>query len=180
MESLKPEVGTHDNVKISCLEHNKEKRLTSLRCYYNLFSPPQKHRFTRLVRLWGKKLGIITNLGRNGDTIEILLLKQIALNTIRIEEVETGIRTNQIPKYGNEDNYALDCQKERREAIKLLITILHTKKKKKSATSLDDVRNILRKDKGLDSTETELDPDMHDRKIRTDVDLTLRVAPDLE
>lgn len=176
MERVNPEAGKYTLSQLKALEGRRDRIQKYVRDYYNLFDFHQKMRFRRLVREWGKKLGFYRHKGRHFDDIEIILLKQIALNTIRIEETEFLVRSGQVPRFGTEDTYSLACQKERRETIKLLHTLIHTKRKKKSVTSFDDVRNVLRKDKGLEETETQLEPDKYDRARRPDVGITLRVA----
>lgn len=180
MESLEPDVATRDNREIKKFVKKSGRIKKWIGGFYKLLDNEQQIRFRKLLHAWCEKFSIPLSPDQynkdSQETLELLLLKQIALNTIRIEMAEYLILGDKTSQYTKVEDYYLAYQKERREAIRLFYSIIHSAKKKKSVISLDEVRNRLREDKGLDNVETTVQPDKFDRDRRIDKEVVLRVA----
>ena len=133
--------------------------------FYRKLGDYQKRRFNRIVNSLAYKL----NLALNQCPIEMILMRQIALMTVKIDEAELQIINNPEEKYASDaEAWILRAQKERRGALELLSRMGKSKEKRKSVTSYDDLRNILRDKEDLPATVTEIKKDGHQRRAHND------------
>jgi len=131
--------------------------------YYRKLEKFQKRRFTRITASIAKRLG----LKLNQCPVEIILIRQIALNTIRIEEAELYLLNHAEEKWENEklEKWLVTAQKERREAIKDLSSLSKMTGKKGEVDKFKDLRDALRSTEKLpESKKVRYNPDGHDRR----------------
>lgn len=118
--------------------------------FYSKLTQHQKSRFQRIVKSLARKLAL--ELNRN--PLEMILVRQIALNSIRIEDAELSIIEGENPKYmSNVEKWLFLAQKERRDAISLLATVARVTEKSDRVSSFKVLRDVLREEEGLPPTE---------------------------
>ncbi len=135
--------------------------------YFSSLTKHQKTRFKRIEGSLARKLG----LKLNQSPIEMILVRQIALNTVRIEEAELDIINNKEEEYGKKiEDWLFRAQRERREAISTLTTITKVSKTKTGENKFGIFREVFRDNEKLKkSKKTEIQPDGHDRRYRDNV-----------
>jgi len=132
--------------------------------YFRKLDKEQKYRFNRIVHSIARKY----MLALNRYPTEMLLIRDIALLTVRIEMMEREVLGKALCM--QEEELILKWQKERREAINLLTKIVKVAEKKDGVKGFGDLRNILREKEGLDkSNKSQINPDGHDRRYYDDL-----------
>lgn len=129
--------------------------------FYTKYSINQKRRFHRIVHSIARHYGIALNQA----PIETLLIRRISINTIEAEDLKVCVMDN--PRA--EDalkirEFLIKLDKEIREAMVTLVTILKVDNKKLSANKYKDIRKALRNEQGLETTDVETAPDGKDRR----------------
>jgi len=134
--------------------------------YFRKLTKDQKARFNRIVSSICKKEGVTYAK----YPIELILIRQIALNTVRIEQGELEILDGRAEAYTSDaEKWLLALQKERREAMKDLILLLKTGDKKGHINKFSDIRDSLREEDGLEkSPEPDNAPTGHERRSYDD------------
>lgn len=137
--------------------------------YYDKFSQVQKARFNRIVNSIARKMGVALNR----SPMPVILIRQIAFNTIRIEQSEAQLIEEKIGFTLNDiEKWRFQAQKDLRESMETLMTLLKTTDKKQSLGSFGGMRNILRGKEGLEASEDYINPDGHDRRHYDDLTRT--------
>jgi len=139
--------------------------------YYSKLKTNQKKRFDHIVRAITYKFKIYPRK----SPLETILVRQIALNTVRIEEAELAWIDEDKDRYDSPINkWLFDAQKERRQTIESLSTIMKREGKKGGMEGFGKLRNILRDEQDLPKSETEVTPTGHDRRHYDDVTRTAK------
>ena len=138
--------------------------------YYKKLNEEKKGRFDRIVTSIVKNF----DLKKSKNPLETLLARQIALNTIRIEEAELDIIDQKFAKYGDKiEKWLFSAQKERRDAMTTLSNLLKAVGIKGKKDSYFNLRDDLREDEGLGKSENnQVNPDGHDRRYHDGVSRT--------
>lgn len=153
MKRNNPIVTYNEKRKILSLEKKVDKIDVRIGRYYSNLEEYQKKRFDRLVGSLARRYDIALNQ----SPMEMILIRQIALNTIRIEEAELYLVKNPDQQWSTDvEKWLFLSQKERREAINLLSTLVQAGSKQDKAASFDSIRNILRTEEGLKESKTEI------------------------
>lgn len=135
--------------------------------YFRKLSKPQKQRFNRIVNSIAYKYG----LALNRHPTEMIIIRDVALFTVRIEAAQRRILGGELPEYIDEmEEWIFKAQKERRESINLLSKLVKVTEKKDGVKTFGDLRDILREKEGLEkSKKSEINPDGHDRRHYDDL-----------
>lgn len=163
MQRKQPHLIQKDSKKLERAEDSSDKDNIRIGAYYSKLKTNQKKRFDKIVLSISNKLKI--NSIKN--PLEIILVRQIALNTVRIEEAELAMFNSNDEKYLVAiEKWLFSAQRERREAMSTLMTLTKKEKGKSTTDSFGKLRDILRDEKGLEksTSEVELPPDGHDRR----------------
>lgn len=148
--------------KIDTLEKNAESMVTRIGSYYSELQHYQKLRFDKIVRDIAHKFRVYVK----ANPLEYILIRQIALNTIRIDEAERALILGKEPQYTSAvEKWLFSAQKERREAIQTLFTLFKTDETKKKLSNFDALRDTLRTEVDLPPSENKINPDGHDRRF---------------
>src|SRR3990167_66636 len=127
MQPIDPTINTREALSLS----KKERKASLVMCRFGEFflklNIKQQKRFHRIVGSLARHYGI----SQNQAPMEMILIRQIAMNTIKIEDGEAHIMDNPDKKWvsGVED-FLIKLQKERREAIESLATLAKVGKKR--------------------------------------------------
>jgi len=161
MKRISPALTTKEQEKINSL-----RLITSVDVrvgrYYSHLETHQRKRFKNIVSSITTKYGI----KQRDHPVETLLIRQIALNTIRIEETELELRNIPDEKWhSDKEKWLFLAQKERREAIALLNTILQVNRRKHKIGAFEMLRGDLRAEEGLETSKTDYVLDGHDRRF---------------
>lgn len=137
--------------------------------YYSLLSGSQKKRFGHITKAIQRNLKMYPR--RN--PVETILIRQIAFNTLRIEEAEIDVLKDASKKYSSDvEKWIFLARKERREAITTLFTIIKLSGKKDKKGRFDDLRNVLRAEEDLPPVTVKKNPDGHDRRYHDEITRT--------
>lgn len=150
---------------ISGLEARAEQLNIRIGAYFSELDPKQKQRFTRIVNHISKRF----KLKAYDNPLEYILIRQIALNSIRIEKTEKKLLEDE--NYAHDDKlekWLLGIQAERRNAMETLWTLIKTNRKKGDVEKFGDMRDYLREAEGLPKSEIVVSPDGHDRRFKSD------------
>jgi len=161
---------TREEKAIELIDRNSDKLNIRIGAYYTKLKTNQKSRFNSIVKSITTKLEV-TN---RHNPMEMLLVRQIALNTIRIEEAELDVMEGHEEKYlAAIEKWLFNAQKERRDAMTTLSTILKVNSKKGGVGSFTGMRSALRSSENLPESElTETPPDSHDRRYHDEITRT--------
>jgi len=134
--------------------------------FYSKLDRNTQGRFKRIVGSLVRKL----NLNIRSSPAEMLLIRQIAYNSIRIENAEKAILSGEQEIYSSDaEKWLFLAQKERRDAISLLDTMTKVAKRRKGIGASDLLRGVLRESEELDITKHEgTSPDAKDRRTHND------------
>ena len=184
MQPKSPTETTRDQKIIEPFVEDSDKLNIRIGAYYTKLKTNQKNRFGSIERSIKSKL----ELTNRNNPMEMILVRQIALNTIRIEEAELdfmdakkefkcegcGKITTREDKYkATVDKWIFSAQKERRDAMTTLTTILKIETKKGGVNNFLDMRNALREGENLDKTEeAEVPEDGHERRYHDPITRT--------
>ncbi len=148
--------------KLEKVENESEELSIRIGVYYSKLKTNQKKRFNSIVKAICKKFVIYIRK----HPLEMILVRQIALNTIRIEEVELALMEGAIEKYSDaKEKWLFSAQKERRDAMTTLQSLLKVGDNRKSVGNFDKMRDLLRDEEDLPPAKPmEKTPDGHDRR----------------
>lgn len=134
--------------------------------FYRKLAEYQQKRFNRVVASIGNKL----NVNLNQNPVKMILIRQIALNTVRIEEAELYLINHPVDKWVAEvENWLIKAQRERREAISLLSIMTKVTDRKKKVAGFAELRDVLREEENLPKTENRsITPNGHTRRFFND------------
>lgn len=160
MKKLSPLYSTKEYQKI--IDSNPEKVDIRIGFFFSKLPTYQKQRFNRIVTSIARKL----NVALNQCQIEIILIRQIALDTIKIDEAELFLINNPESKWVSQtEEFLFKAKKERREAIKDLCTVMQIQGKKSGLDNFGELRDSLREAENLDKGKELIMPkDGHDRR----------------
>jgi hypothetical protein len=169
MKLQSPEGSQKDRAKYQKLDEQEQQNIRLGMCYQKL-EDYQRARFDRIVGSLARDIGI----NRYQSPREMILIRQIALNTIRIERAELDIMEGKVEAYVSKvETWLIKMQRERCNALKTLSTITKVAKKKARVSSFTVLRDTLRKEERLPKTEQrDLAKDGHDRRYYDDVTRT--------
>ena len=155
---------------IEALDRKAESQNLRIGAYYSKLKTNQKKRFEAITRAISHRFKIFARK----NPLEILLVRQIALNTIRIEEAELALIEGGQEKYlAAIEKWLFLAQKERREAISTFFSIMKRDNTKKSGDGFGDLRDLLRDEEGLEPSEEALEsPTSTDRRHYDDIKRT--------
>lgn len=179
MKRLSPIVGQEvagkdTPAKLARFESEADATDARIGSYWSKLTYRQKERFTRISKSIQRQLKVYPQ--RN--PLETILVRQIALNTIRIELAESDLLEDKEDKYSsNMEKWLLLAQKERRDAITTLSSLIKAEGRKDKLTDFGGLRNILRKDEDLPPTKTEMQVDPKQRRYHKD-GITRTAKPD--
>jgi hypothetical protein len=151
---------------------NKDALGARIGLFYHKLPKAQKKRFDKVSYTIVKKMKL--DFARN--PLEVLLVRQIAMNTIKIEQAELDLIEGKAEHYTSDvEKWLFLAQKERRETMLNLVMIAKTADKKSGTSKFGDLRDELREEQGLEKSELkELSPDGHDRRSYDDITRTAR------
>ena len=166
MQPLEGEANTKQLAQLESARKNAEVTEARIGMYYRKLTRDQRGRFDRIVNGISKKEGICVTK----NPLELILARQIALNTVRIEQGELDILNGVAERYSHDaEKWLLLLQKERREAMKDLVLLLRTGSKKGQINKFSDIRDSLREEDGLEkSVIPETPPTGHERRFYDD------------
>jgi hypothetical protein len=174
VQPLEAELTTKEKQKLSQLEVLEDKDYVGARIgiFYHKLPKKQKRRFDRVCTTICRKMKI--EFAKS--PLEMLLIRQIAMLTIRIEQAELDILEGRAERYSKDiESWLFLAQKERREAMSLLMLFHRTGDKKSGTSKFSDLRDELRDEQGLGkSQETEPIIDGHDRRSYDDITRTVK------
>jgi len=174
VQPLQAEVTTKEKQKLAQLEVLEDKDYVGARIgiFYHKLPKRQKRRFDRVCTTICRKMKI--EFAKN--PLEMLLIRQVAMNTIRIEQAELDLLEGKYAKYTSDiEKWLFLAQKERRDAMAGLILLYKSGDKKSGTSKFGDLRDELRDEQGLEkSKEVELSPDGHDRRSYDDITRTAK------
>lgn len=161
-----------DLKKVESIDRNAEKLDIRIGAYYSSLKTNQKKRFNSIIGAISRKFGLLISK----HPLEMLLVRQIALHTVRIEEAELNVATEKEPKYvAVIEKWLFSAYKERREVMVTLNTLQKIEPKRGQIDGFLNLRNSLRKDEGLEKTEEVISsPDGHDRRYYDDITRTTK------
>ena len=160
MKKLLPQITQRD---LSYFKKSKiDKMAIRVGQYYSKLKSNQRDRFDRIIRSLCHKYGLI----QNKCPLEMILMRQIALNSIRIEEAESWLIDNPDKMWITDvEKWLLLIQKERREAVNLLASLVKMVEKEGKLNTFGNLRDGLREEEGLPkSKKMELSPNGHQRR----------------
>ena len=104
--------------------------------------------------------------------MEMLLVRQIAIDTIRIDKAHAElVEMPNIDYAADAEKWLFLAKKERREAINLLATLTRVTEKRDGVDRFGDLRDTLRKEEKLPKSDnTTRKPDGHDRRYYDPID----------
>ena len=141
-------VNTHRNIEAA--ERKAEADNNRIGAYFSKLNTHQKKRFQSVVKSITHKFSVTARQ----NPLEIILIRQIALNTIRIEQAELDILNGGEDKYLSAiEKWLFSAQKERREAISTFFNIQKRDDIQEKSGGFGDLRNILRDDEDLPPSE---------------------------
>lgn len=150
-----------DTQKLETLEEKSDDLCIRIGIFYSKLKTNQKMRFDKVINALSRKY----KLYPNKNPLEILLVRQIALNTLRIEEAELELMQGNDVKYSSDiEKWLFLAQKERREALNTLSLLLKVEGKKDKLFKAKDIRDLLREEEGLPPAESQIKSDGHDRR----------------
>ena len=158
--------------KIEETERKAEAQNIRIGAYYSKLKTNQKKRFESIASAISRKFKIFSRK----NPLEMLLVRQIALNTIRIEEAELAILNGGEEKFlAAVEKWLFLAQKERREAIATFFSITKRDKTESKDINLGFLRGELRKEENLPPSKELMDnpksSDRRDYKDATRVDV---------
>jgi hypothetical protein len=169
MQRKSPLDPVHKDKQIVKVEEEAERTNIRIGAYYSKLKTNQKKRFENIVRAISRRLKLFARK----NPVEYILIRQIALNTIRIEEAELSLMDGINEKYASDvEKWLLLAQKERRDAMTTLFTIMKREDKKSGIEKFNELRDILREEKDLPPSKVQLTPDGHDRRHYDDITRT--------
>ena len=147
---------------IDKIDRKLESQNMRIGAYYSKLKTNQKKRFQTISGAITRRFEIFARK----NPLEMLLVRQIALNTIRIEEAELAILDGAKEKFLDAiEKWLFLAQKERREAISTLFNIMKRDTNKAKDDKFGDLRSLLRDEQGLEeSTEESTKPSSTDRR----------------
>lgn len=162
--------GKQEVQRIETLERKAESQNIRIGAYYSKLKTNQKKRFESIASAISKKFKIFSRK----NPLEILLVRQIALNTIRIEEAELAILDGGEEKFlAAVEKWLFLAQKERREAIATFFAITKREKNLGKNIDLGFLREELREEQDLPSSKELMDnPKSSDRRDYEDATRT--------
>jgi len=120
-----------------------------------------KARFNRIVSTIARARGIALNTHPDA----MLIIHQIAMDTIEIEDVSDSLRAEADKDYGSDARkWLLLAKRERREALKDLGLILGKTEKEEAVDVFSGLRNNLREKQKLPAVQTDTNPTGHQRR----------------
>lgn len=151
-----------DTEKVETVDRNAERLNLRIGAYYSKLKTNQKKRFDAIARAISRNLNIFISK----HPLETLLVRQIALNTVRIEEAELDIMNTVDTKYvASIEKWLFSAQKERRDTMLTLNTLQKMEPKREKVDNFLNLRNEMREGEGLEkTTEPTRAPDGHDRR----------------
>lgn len=136
-----------------------KRRAIDAGAYYKSLNETQRATYDRVCNGWCRELNILPKFSPS----KMMLVRLAAINHVRLGElIEGNLEEGRCPPEGQ-------LQKDIREALRLLMSITSTTKKKKSSDKFLDMRDKLREGEGLKpSKKTKYLPDGHDRRYHKD------------
>jgi len=129
--------------------------------YYTTLPKNNKDRFNRIAGSLARRY----DLALNKYPAEMLLIRQIAMDTLKIEELELHLLNNPQDKWVSmAEKWLLLAKKERRETISTLSTLVKVTEKTDKVVKFDDLRNVLRVSEDLPESTTKMSEDGHKRR----------------
>lgn len=118
--------------------------------FFRQLTMSQKQRYYRIIKGIARKY----ELSMNSNPVEMILIRQIALSTVRLENAESKVINVEDKEYsGDIEKWIFKIQEERRNAIITLHTIMGIKGKRREVQNMKDLRTDLREAEGLPNTE---------------------------
>jgi hypothetical protein len=118
--------------------------------FFRKLTESQKHRYYRIMKGIARKY----ELSLNQHPVEMILIRQIALSTVRIEAAEAKVVGDEKEEFiGKVEAWIFKMQEERRNAINTLHAIIGIKGKKREVQNMKELRGDLRDSEGLPETE---------------------------
>jgi len=161
MQPLSPEGNKKEKQDLRKLK-KLDKENIRIGLFYSKLNTHQKQRFTRIVRSISSHLGLHQQKYPN----EMILIRQIAMDTIHIEEADRML-IEDIDKKERENirKWAIALRKERNSAQSLLYTLTKVSEKSNKVDNFASLRDTLRELENLpQSKNRDYQPDGHDRR----------------
>lgn len=164
-----PKTEESQNKVLDLIEKDPDTMAIRIGSYFNELTKSQRARFKTIVSALSKRFSATAR----ANPLETLLIRQIALNTVRIESAEQDIAKGKVDAYSSDvSKWLFAAQKERREAMDTLLIIIKRDERKKAVTDFGDMRQILRKEENLPDSPIPINPDGYDRRTYDDITRT--------
>ena len=159
MQKLLPNATQREVKKIKNLKLDKmQARVGS---YLHNLPLQSKTRFNRIVSTIARARGIALNTHPDA----MLIIHQIAMDTIEIEDLSCALLGEENGSYGSDERkWLLLAKRERREALKDLGLILGKTEKEEAVDVFSGLRNNLREKQKLPAVQTDTNPTGHQRR----------------